>query len=118
MTFVLVALIGCNTTGDSGQDRLEQMGELSEEEQRTFCEWQTDELGGEGAEYDCGGGSTYTVSTVDSCVDSSACYSSCDLSVGENEDCTGAMAADPCNGGADPACRPVFECLLTCLGAG
>ena len=103
--------------GSSGLEPARPMNELAPEELRTFCEWQVEEMGGEGATTDCGGEEPYTVQTVDQCAQSTFCEA-CTLTVGRLEDCTRRMADNPCTLGGEDCFNEQMDCLFACMGSG
>ncbi len=90
------------------------MNALSADELRTFCEWSIETQGGEGATTDCGE-NDFTVASVEDCAASAYCEA-CTLTVGRNEDCTEAMADDPCMAGGEACLSDMMDCLFSCMG--
>ena len=97
--------------GDSGLSTGAIVTDLSDDDLVELCDWNIDELGGEGHETECGDGLTATVGSSAECV-SSFENKDCALTVGEFEDCTGALADDPCDGLESQACAPFFTCAV------
>lgn len=110
---VAAALAGCaEETGFSGVRPGARVGGLSEADMRELCTWAIAEQGGEGAMFDCGGGSSVTLDTVDACVVEQDDYAGCSLTVGQLEDCVLAVDGDPCQVLRESACQPLRACLF------
>jgi hypothetical protein len=96
----------------SGVTTTKQLKDLSASEQMQECEWGVAYQGGAGHQTMCGDGVTITVSTVSECVTDMMMYASngCTATVSQLEECTRAIASDPCALGGDK-CSAVFACL-------
>lgn len=97
--------------GASGLPVSAQIGDLSEGDVETLCEWGTERQGGAGSEYECADGITVTTQPATDCIDQ-LFETSCDITVGELEDCMDAIAPDPCVllESTPPACEPMLAC--------
>jgi hypothetical protein len=97
--------------GGSGLPPSEQVGDLSASDVQTLCDWSSSRQGGAGSVHECAEGLTVTTQPVSECVDTMS-GTSCDITVGEVEDCTDAIAPDPCLliEATPPACLPLLRC--------
>ena len=96
----------------SGVSQSKQIKDLSANELMDLCTWGTAEMGGENNETDCGDGSTNNTGTVAEClVDLESSYETCDITVGNLEECVRALAADPCDGITSPGCAILLSCV-------
>jgi len=95
----------------SGLPRGDAIVDLGPTELEDLCAWSADLQGGEGSTHDCGGGLTVTTKTVPDCVDSMS-QMTCDITVGEVEDCTSDLAPDPCAvlEQTPASCLPLLQC--------
>jgi hypothetical protein len=113
LLLLAAALAGCGEeTGFSGVSPDERVGALSTDEMRELCTWAIGEQGGEGAMYDCGGGNSVTLDTVDACVAEQDDYADCSLTVEQLESCVLAVDGDPCNVLTRAACQALRQCLF------
>jgi hypothetical protein len=111
LSMTTLGLAACGGSGDSGVDRGKKVNSLSADERTSLCTWGTAEQGGEGKVTQCGTDSHTTVPTIAACEASlSNLSASCTLTVGQEEDCVKAVAADPCKAFASAACAPALAC--------
>jgi hypothetical protein len=127
MVTLAMALLGCGGSGSdgggddssgggaSGLDGSLQMNDLDDAQLTQFCTWYVDALGGEGTTTQCGE-DQMVVGSVDDCKTLNC--DTCEATVHQNETCTEAMAADPCNGGQNQSCGPILGCMLNCAFGG
>ncbi len=95
-SIALSSAAGCSDDSASGVDGSKQLGELSENELRQFCEWSTETNGGAETVVQCEEDLTVTTLSVDECMDSYAGLAECTATVSEWEACIEDMATDPC----------------------
>lgn len=78
---------------------------------RQLCEWSIGVQGGPGRMVECPGGGSTTTSTEADCTGGlSGTTISCDITVGEVEDCFVAIGTDLCGLLDGPACAPFVAC--------
>jgi hypothetical protein len=98
----------------SGVDEGKLLGQLTEAERGTLCDWTNDLLGGYAKTIDCGGGVTRgSDETQMQCTLRLSLFDSCPLNVGEYEICMRRLAALVCALGpvVSPECDVYFGCL-------
>lgn len=98
------------TTASSGVSGTKTMGQLSDAEKGTLCDWQAGRSGGYACKHTCDGG-TSTTNKASQAACKSALKATCPATVAEAEACIAAIASDPCNLGAalGAVCQPLFQ---------
>ena len=100
----------CGGGNDSGLESSAKIGDLSDSERRTLCDWSLGLVDEPGATVICDDFTVTALATMEQCLDDLAGYALCTLTVGEYEACFRALAEDPCGLGSR-ACPPVFVCM-------
>jgi hypothetical protein len=99
----------------SGVDQGKSMGQLSDAERGTLCDWTNDLLGGYAKTIDCGGGVTRgSDETQMQCTLRLSRLVSCPLNVGDYEICMRRLVALVC--ALDPVVPPECDVYFDCLG--
>jgi hypothetical protein len=111
---ISVASLGIGACGGgddgSGVDRGKQITALSASERASVCTWGIALQGGEGHKTTCGD-STITVKSAADCEASLAAVpTTCHITVGQEEDCTKAVASNACTAFTSAACAPLLAC--------
>lgn len=104
----LVALTACG--GGSGVSSSKQLGDLSEDEKSDLCDWMTTL---EVDTSECATTTGTTATTLGQCTETLGLMGTCDLTVGQVEECYNALADDPCSAALPPECNEYFTCLLS-----
>src|SRR5688572_23190654 len=102
MAVLLLGACGGDDDGgstSSGVTTTKQLKDLTPAEQLQECEWGVAYSGGPGHQTMCADNVTITTGTVAECVEDMMAYASrgCTATVAQLEECTRAIAADPCS---------------------
>jgi hypothetical protein len=114
----LIVSAGCGgaaTKGGSGLDPSRLVASLTGDELQTLCQWSADTEGGSGKVTSCqvdGGMSNASVKPPSSCA-ADFMKRSCQLTVGQVEDCSRAVGADPCHALSAMPCVPILACAFS-----
>ncbi len=110
ISMVTLGLAACGG-GGSGVSANKQIGDLSDDERTQVCDW----LGGlEVDNSECATGTTSSSTlTGGGCEAFLVTLGTCDLTVGNIEECNLALADDPCSSALPPECSEYFACVLT-----
>ena len=118
---LLLVACGGNTTEDdddgvgaaSGLDRNERVVALDDTEMGELCDWISARLGGYGVSRDCEEGTASTTDNREECVASLQNYTptTCEVTVGQYEDCANALNGDLCRLLSEPLCTSIVSCV-------
>lgn len=115
ITIGSMVLFACGSGDDgSGVDQSKQMADLTPAEVMDQCEWSMEIAGGPGESFDCGDGTTATNNTVAECVAGydATFYATCNLTVGDVENCFTGLDGSPCNLFTTEECGPFINCIF------
>ena len=113
MPGLLILFVSACSSG-SGVDSGKAMKDLTAEEQKTICQWYSDETGG-AKETQCGA-LTFSPQTVDECVAEDLSTVAATCTVATVEACVDAMAGDPCQLFTAEDCKAYANCMSSDQG--